>query len=179
MTGSRRPTGMRAHVVTLTLVAAMAAPVRAEVVKAGDHLPELDIAVDAKGKAFKLKALKGKWLIVTVGAEWCVPCRKELPAWDKLATQYKDKVEFVAVDIDDSIDDGKHFHDTLKLKNMRLVYLPSDKSAVVGKYGGSKMPTTVLADPNGVVRYVRGGFEKADVDGEIKAMKEQLAKLVK
>jgi hypothetical protein len=41
------------------------------------------------------------------------------------------------------------------------------------------MPTTVLADPDGVIRYIRGGFEKGDVDGEVKKMKEQIAKLVK
>ena len=61
----------------------------ADVVKVGDHMPELDIAVDAGGKPFKLKALKGKWLIVTVGADWCVPCHKELPAWDKIAPDYE------------------------------------------------------------------------------------------
>jgi hypothetical protein len=30
-----------------------------------------------------------------------------------------------------------------------------------------------------VIRYIRGGFEKGDVDGEVKKMKEELAKLVK
>jgi hypothetical protein len=41
------------------------------------------------------------------------------------------------------------------------------------------MPTTILADPQGVIRYIRGGFEKGDVDGEVKKMREELAKLVK
>ena len=170
--------GLRALSI-LFVVAAGAGAARADVVKAGDRLPELDIAVDASGKPFKLKALKGKWLMVTVGAEWCKPCAKELPAWDKLAPDWKGKVVFVAVDLDNKVDDGKHFHDSLKLKNMTRVYMPEEKSAVAGSYGASHMPTTVLADPNGVVRYVRGGFEKGDVDGEVKAMKEQLQKLVK
>jgi thiol-disulfide isomerase/thioredoxin len=170
---------MRVNVFTLALVLAAAGAARADVVKVGDRLPELDVAVDANGKAFKLKALKGKWLMVTVGAEWCKPCAKELPAWDKLAPEWKDKVVFVAVDLDNKIDDGKAFHDQLKLKNMTRVYMPEEKSAVAGSYGASHMPTTVLADPKGVVRYIRGGFEKGDVPGEVKAMKEQLARLVK
>ena len=62
---------------------------------------------------------------------------------------------------------------------MTLVYLPTDKSAVVANYGSDTMPTTFVADPQGVVRYVRGGFEKGDVDGEVKKMREQLDKLVK
>jgi peroxiredoxin len=61
---------------------------------------------------------------------------------------------------------------------MHLVYLSPD-SAVAAKYGSDHMPTTVLADPDGVIRYIRGGFEKGDVDGEVKKMKEQIAKLVK
>lgn len=163
----------------LVAVAALGRASHADTLKIGDHLAELDIAVDAGGKPFKLKALKGHWVMVTVGASWCGPCAKELPAWDKLAPDWKGKVNFVAVDLDDAVDDGKKFHKKLKLGNMTLVYLPSDKSAVAATYGADHMPTTVLADPQGVVRYIRGGFEKGDVDGEVSKMKDQLGKLVK
>ena len=124
-----------------------------------------------------LKSLKGGWVLVTVGADWCKPCAKELPAWDKLAPEFKDKVKFVAINIADDINDGKKFNAKLKLKNLHLVYMPADKSAVVAKYGSDNMPTTFVADPQGVIRYVRAGFEKGDVSGETKKMREQLAKL--
>jgi len=175
--GAMRRSAMRLVPILTALTVARVA--HADTLKIGDRLAELDIAVDAGGKAFKLKALKGKWVMVTVGASWCGPCSKELAAWDKLAPDWKDKVRFVAVDLDDQIDDGKKFHKKLKLANMTLVYLPSDRSAVAATYGSDHMPTTVLADPQGVVRYIRGGFEKGDVDGEVAKMKEQLAKLVK
>jgi thiol-disulfide isomerase/thioredoxin len=151
----------------------------AQALKVGDRLAELDIAVDGKGKSFKLKALKGKWVLVTVGAEWCKPCAKELPAWDALQPEYKDKVRFVAINIDDNIEDGKKFNKKLKLRNLMLVYMPADKSAVVAKYGSDNMPTTYVADPHGVIRYVKAGFEKGDVSGETKKMRAALAKLVK
>ncbi|MGE5182648.1 MAG: TlpA family protein disulfide reductase [Acidobacteriota bacterium] len=151
----------------------------ADELKIGDRVSELDTAVDAAGKPFRLKAYKGKWLMLTFGASWCGPCAKELPAWDKLAPAWKTKVAFIAVDLDSKVEDGKRFHDKdVKLKNMIRAYL-SPESAVAAKYGGDHMPTTVLADPHGVIRYIRGGFEKGDVDGEVKKMKEQLAKLVK
>jgi peroxiredoxin len=41
------------------------------------------------------------------------------------------------------------------------------------------MPTTYVADPQGVIRYVKAGFEKGDVSGETKKLKAQLAKIVK
>ena len=173
MTGSVRPTGMRA----LLVLAILAGIARADELKVGDRIAELDTAVDVGGKAFKVKAVKG-WKMLTFGASWCKPCAKELPAWDKLAPDWKGKVSFVAVDLDSDTDTGKKFHKGLKLKNMTLVYLSPD-SAIAAKYGSDHMPTTVLADPQGVIRYIRGGFEKADVDGEVKKMKDQLAKLVK
>jgi thiol-disulfide isomerase/thioredoxin len=170
-----------APAIVMLAAAGAAHPARADVLKVGDRLAELDVATDASGKPVKLKAYKGKWVVVTIGADWCKPCAKELPTWDKLAGEIdlKRKVVFIAVDIDDEIDVGKRFHDKLKLKNMVRVYLPSDKSGVVGNYGGDHMPSTFVADDKGVVRLVREGFEAGDVDGEYKKFKDALAKLVK
>jgi thiol-disulfide isomerase/thioredoxin len=174
MTSAARRSGMRALLV-LVLLAGIAS---ADELKIGDRLSELDTAVGADGKPFKVKAYKGKWVMLTFGASWCKPCAKELPAWDKLAPDWKNKVTFVAVDLDSKIEDGKRFHEDAKIKNLVRVYLNPD-SAVAAKYGSDHMPTTVLADPQGVIRYIRGGFEKGDVDGEVKKMRAELTKLVK
>src|SRR5262245_39787690 len=114
-----------AFVVAVLLTAGSA---RADVLKVGDRLAELDVATDAGGKPIKLKQLKGNWVAVTVGASWCRPCAKELPTWDKIAGELKGKIVFVAIAIDDEVEDGKRFHDKLKLKNMQRVYMPSNKS---------------------------------------------------
>jgi len=179
-----RPTTMRVRqlaiaglVAAATLTTSTAA--RADVLKVGDRLAELDVATDGNGKPVKLKAYKGKWVVITVGADWCKPCAKELPTWDKLAGELKGKVVFVAVDIDDEIDVGKKFHDKLKLKHMVRSYLPSDKSGVAGNYGSDHMPATFVADPQGIVRLVREGFEAGDADGEYKKFKDALARLIK
>jgi peroxiredoxin len=166
---------MRLVLVVLALL--VSTPVFADTLKVGDRIAEVETAVDANGKAFKVKPIKG-WRLLTFGAEWCKPCAKELPAWDKLAPTWKGKVTFVAISLDSDKEDGKKFHKKLKLKNMTLAYLSPD-SAAAAKYGSEAMPTTVLADPEGVIRYIRSGFEKGDVDGEVKKMKETLAKLVK
>lgn len=182
MTGSIRLTTMRAWILVGVLSCTLAGAVttaRADVLKAGDHLAELDVATDAGGKPVKLKSFKGKWVVVTIGANWCKPCAKELPTWDRIAGELKGKVVFVALDIDDEIEDGKKFHDKLKLKNMVRVYLPSDKSGVVASYGADHMPSTFVADGQGVVRLVHEGFEAGDAEGEYKKFKDELARLVK
>jgi thiol-disulfide isomerase/thioredoxin len=181
MTGRARPTAMRALIAGCFALAAATTvtTARADVLKVGDRLAELDVATDAAGKPVKLKSWKGKWVVLTVGADWCKPCAKELPVWDKLAGELKGKVVFFAVDIDDEIDVGKKFHDKLKLQNMVRVYLPSEKSSVAGSYGSDHMPSTFVGDSQGVVRLVREGFETGDADGEYRKFKDQLAKLVK
>ena len=170
---------LRTLLVGFALLAATATPVLADVLKVGDRLAELDTAVDAKGKAVKLKAFRNKWVVVTVGAAWCKPCAKELPTWDKLAAELAGKVSFVAIGIDDEIDTSKRFHQKLKLKHMSLVYMPASKSGVVASYGSDTMPTTFVADPRGVVRLVRRGFEAGDASGELKKLRADLQKLVK
>ena len=176
MSMGRRPRAMLANAaLAVVAVLALAAPAHANTLKVGDRLKELDVAVDARGKAFKLKTLKGKWLVVTVGAAWCKPCAKELPAWDKIAGAKAGKVTFISIAIDDEIDDGKRFHDKLKIKNLLRVYMPNDKSSVGGNYGADTMPTSFIADPQGVVRYVHKGFNAGD-EKKLAAELDKLAK---
>jgi thiol-disulfide isomerase/thioredoxin len=42
---------------------------------------------DAAGKAVTLKDFAGKTLLVNFWASWCIPCRAEMPALDKLAAE--------------------------------------------------------------------------------------------
>lgn len=158
-------------------VLAMAAPARADL-KVGDRLKELDIATDASGKSFKLKAVSG-WRFVSANAAWCEPCKKELPQWDKLQGELGSKITFVALSLDNEVKEGKAFHKRLKLTRMKLVYMPEEKSAVAASYGAGTMPTSFVIDPEGVVKYVHKGFDPRNADGEYKKMKERLEKLIK
>lgn len=160
---------------SLAILALVAGTASANTLQVGDRVKELDVAVDAAGKPFKLQKLKGKWLVVTVGAAWCKPCAKELPQWDKIAGAKAGKVTFVAIDIDDEIDDGKRFHEKLKIKNLTKVYMPNEKSSVGGNYGSDTMPTSFIVDPQGVVRYVHKGFNAGD-EKKLAAELDKLAK---
>jgi thiol-disulfide isomerase/thioredoxin len=180
MSAAARRTGMRSIAfVVIGLAVALGRAAHADVLKVGDRAVELDVAEDAAGKAFKLKSLKGSWYLVTVGAHWCEPCKKELPTWDKLAPEFKGKLTFVAVNISDKIEDGKRFMTQLGIKHMTVAFMPQKKSGVVDRYGADHMPSTFVVDPKGVVRLVREGFEKGDADGELGKMREALTTLLK
>jgi peroxiredoxin len=177
MTHPGRLTIMRLLVVLGLMFAATTAV--AEPLKVGDRAAELDVAVDTNGKAFKLKSLKGKWILVTAGAGWCKPCKKELPAWDKVAGELKDKITFISLTLDNDLDDGKSFQKKLGLKNMVIVYMPEEKSGVAARYGAATMPSSFVIDPQGVVRHVHSGFDERNAGNEQKKLKSALAKLIK
>jgi peroxiredoxin len=173
-----RLTVMRLAVLAC-LVLATAGTASADVLRIGDRAAELDVAVDAGGKSFKLRTFKGKWVLITAGASWCGPCKKELTTWDKVAGELAGKIMFVALDLDNDIDDGKRFHKKLGLKNMALVYMPEEKSGVAARYGATTMPSTFIIDPNGVIKHVHAGFDDRNTSGEAKKLKDALTKLMK
>lgn len=160
-TPARRASSLgTALLIALSLL--IAGPALAEV-GVGDRAPELVKAKDGAGKRVRLKGHRGKIVILTFGASWCKPCKRELPAWEKLARTYRDKgaeVVFLAVNIDKKRDKGEAFMKAAKLKAMRAVYEPS--GGTVDTYEPPTMPTTYVIDGRGLVRYRHAGYRAGD-----------------
>ncbi len=154
---------MKLVVPLLALAATAASSTAWADVKVGDPFVELD-AKAASGKTFRLKDMAGKWVLYTFGASWCEPCKKELPAWDKLAPKFAGKVLFVTVNINNKIDDGKKFITGLALKHMFPVFIPDENSPAMKAYDPTHMPSTFVIDPKGIVQYVELGYDKGDED---------------
>lgn len=168
MTGSAVESTMRRLVVVLLALGLSAGTAAADGASVGSRAPELDSTTKTlKGKKFRLKGLRGKWVLITFGASWCKPCKDELPAWDKLAAGYKGKVTFVAVNIDNDRKKADRFLKKMKLKNMTVVFSPESKTTSADSYVGGddpKFPTTFVIDPKGVVRHVHREYHKGDAD---------------
>jgi thiol-disulfide isomerase/thioredoxin len=142
---------VRLALLLLILIAPVA---DAGVLVLGQPAVELDTAVDTAGKSFKLASYRGRWVVITIGASWCGPCKEELTSWDRMAGEFVGRATFIALDIDDDIADGKKFHQELGLSRMVRVYMPEDRSQVAGTYA-VKMPTTVIIGPDGNVRHIQ------------------------
>ena len=143
------------------------------------QLPDLAFN-DADGKPRKLSEWKGRTVLVNLWATWCVPCRREMPALDKLQTTLGSKdFEVVAINIDTrDPDKPKNF---LKDGNLtHLAYFHDDKAKVfqdlksAGRALG--MPTSVLVDGNGCeIATIAGPAEWASEDA-VNLIKAALAK---
>jgi thiol-disulfide isomerase/thioredoxin len=116
------------------------------------RLPDLTFN-DAEGKPKKLSDWRGHTVLVNLWATWCVPCRKEMPALDRLQTKLGGKdFEVVAINID-TRDPEKPKNFLKEAELTRLSYFSDDKAKVfqdlkaIGRALG--MPTSVLVDANG------------------------------
>lgn len=115
-------------------------------------LPDLAFAAP-DGAPLTLASMKGKTVLLNLWATWCAPCRKEMPALDKLQAELGGaNFEVVSINIDQrGGEKPAKFLDDIGVTRLARY---SDVSAKVfsdlktaGKAFG--MPTTILIDPNG------------------------------
>ena len=107
---------------------------------------------DADGKPVTLAGLGGKASLVNIWATWCVPCRTEMPALDRLeAAMGGDGFAVVPVTIDTSAERAQAF-----LEEIGVTHLPfySETSGALfkdlkGRGLAIGLPTTVLVDGKG------------------------------
>ncbi len=148
-----------------------AAPAAAKVGK-GQRAPTFSLATLAGGKA-SLAALAGKVVVIDFWAQWCEPCKRELPELDKLQKAYGSRgVAILAVNIDKQRDNADRL---VKLLGLSLEVPLDPAGTVAATYDLPRMPTSYLVDKKGVVRYVHEGFES----GDVARFKKELDELVR
>lgn len=124
---------------------------------------------NGKGELISLAAFRGRTILLNLWATWCVPCRLEMPALDKLQRELGGKdFEVVAVNIDTrNFEKPKQFLAEIKVEGLAYYADPKAKVFQDLKAAGRAfgMPTTLLVDPEGCeLAYLAGPAEWASAD---------------
>jgi thiol-disulfide isomerase/thioredoxin len=109
--------------------------------------------INADGAEATLKDFSGKVALVNLWATWCAPCRREMPALDRLqAALGGERFEVVPINIDTGgLEKPKAFLESIEVKNLPLHRDPTtDIFQDIRKRGlGLGLPVTILVDENG------------------------------
>lgn len=115
----------------------------------GKVAPEFELK-DLSGARVRLSEARGKVVLLNFWAEWCGPCRAEMPFMENLYKAFKDKgLVVLAVSVDRSEKAVKAFVSDKKLTFK--VLMDKDKEVSFDQYGVIGFPTTFLIDKKGVV----------------------------
>jgi peroxiredoxin len=116
--------------------------------------------LDLTGRKTRLKDFRGNVVFLNFFATWCVPCRLEMPAMERLHRTYKDKgLVVLAVDIREDAKTVRAFTQELKLSFPAL--LDRDGS-VAYTYGIRPVPATYLIGRDGKILWRAFGLREWD-----------------
>jgi peroxiredoxin len=125
------------------------------------------------GPNLRLQEQRGRVVLVNFWATWCGPCRQEMPHLNRLYQKYRAS-GFVLLGVNVDEDPKAAAGVVAKLGVNFPVLLDTDK-AVSKRYDLATMPSTVLIDRDGRVRYVHLGYK----DGYESTYDEQIRQLLK
>ena len=136
-------------------------------VSVGDTCPEVELKYSMSDEVFKLSDYRGKVVIINFWGTWCSGCVAELPYFDAIATDYKDKAVVVAVH-SYHIADTAPAYITANYPNSDIIFV-EDTMVIEGEEeiteyvnltlggDGSSYPMTVVLDENGVILFTKTG----------------------
>jgi len=127
----------------------------------GSRLPDFSVT-DLLGRPLSSSNLRGKVVLVDFWATWCQPCKKEMPGYQKLADRYGAR-GFVVIGFKfetmPDMEDPVQFARKIGVRYPLAVATDDLKR----KFGGIEgLPTTMLYDREGILRWKIVGFEYTD-----------------
>lgn len=115
--------------------------------------------------------LTGQPTLVDFWASWCTPCLMSFPVLEKIQSEYKGKVQFIAVNMDSDLKARDHF---LKKNPLSFLHTNDTEQKMKAQFDVQALPTTLLFDSQGKEVFRLRGFEKGHEEKIRKALKDVL-----
>lgn len=110
-----------------------------------------DVGLDQHGQKVATDGLENQWLVINYWAEWCGPCRTEIPELNALASQRKgDGVRVLGVNFDGL--QGSELEKAAKQMGIDFTVLAQDPAERYKLPRSEALPVTYIIDPQGQVR---------------------------
>lgn len=122
------------------------------------------------GENVKLSELRGEVVMINFWASWCAPCRQEMPLLEEMYKKYND-LGFVLLGVNVEEDSSKA-GDLLKEVPVSFPVLFDNKNDVTKLYKVVAMPSTVMVDRDGKMRYLHRGYLPGYEAEYVKQIKE-------
>ena len=109
------------------------------------------------GSNLRLSEFRGEVVMINFWASWCAPCRQEMPLLDELYTQYQPMgFTILGVNVEENSTKARKL---LKDSPVNFPVLFDNSSEVSKLYNVVAMPSTVLVDRDGNIRYLHQGYK--------------------
>jgi peroxiredoxin len=143
-------------IAAIVLATLLAVPVsQAAMPSTGSVAPDFTLKSNS-GKNLKLSEFRGQVVMINFWATWCAPCRQEMPLLNRIHEQYR-KAGFtlLGVNIDDRPEAAQAMARNL---GVHFPILFDSEKRVSRLYDVNAMPSTLLIDRDGRVRYIHLGY---------------------
>jgi peroxiredoxin len=165
--------GLRRRVMQATAGAVLAAAAMAAPAALTPATVAPDFALRSlDGPNLRLQEQRGRVVMVNFWATWCGPCRIEMPHLVRLYDKYRGSgFQLLGVNIDE---DPRQAASVATKLGLHFPVLLDTEKRVSKLYDLSTMPSTVLIDRNGRVRYIHRGYRDGYEDTYEKQIRELL-----
>jgi peroxiredoxin len=141
------------------LMAAIVLASTAFAADAGGPAPAFTLAA-LDGSRSGLSEYKGQVVMVNFWATWCGPCQQEMPLLDQMYKKYKPAgFTLIGVNVDK---DAPPVKALLARKPVSFPVLLDPANEVSRAYHVDEMPSSVIIDRKGEIRYVHRGYRPGD-----------------
>jgi len=114
----------------------------------------------ASGKNLKLSEHRGEVVLLNFWASWCGPCRQEMPYLEQMQERYS-SYGFTVMGVNVEEDSSKA-RKMLQDISVSFPILFDTRNTVSKAYKVAAMPTTVIIDRDGNMRYLHKGYKAGD-----------------
>lgn len=133
----------------------------------GTPAPPLTLRRVESDELLDLQTLRGEVVLLDFWASWCGPCRHSIPALNEVHERYDGRIQMFGVNLDHGLDAAgiARAHRSFGAQFPSVI---DDQGAAQAAFSVSSIPTLVLIDREGVVRFIQRGVPNpADVADEI------------